>query len=121
VRLKLDENLGRQAQEALAASGHDIATVHDEGLASATDTDVLTAATSEQRALVTLDLDFANPLRFNPSETSGIVVLRVPDTPGRSHVVRACIVLCDALERADPTGRLWVVDRGRVRQYEDEN
>lgn len=32
----------------------------------------------EGRAIVTLDLDFANPLRFKPSHFSGIAVLRLP-------------------------------------------
>lgn len=45
-------------------------TVIDEGLSGANDVDVLAAAVAEDRALITLDLDFANPMRFPPHETT---------------------------------------------------
>ena len=45
---------------------------------SAPDTVVIEACRREGRALVTLDLDFANPLDYRPSEYTGIAVLRCP-------------------------------------------
>lgn len=121
MRVKLDENLGRRARGVFEAAGHDVATVPEQGLAGADDTSVLAACTAESRVLVSLDLDFANPLRFDPSTTAGIVVLRVPDLPGRSDILRAATVLGDALQRGDITGRLWVVDQTRVRQYDRDD
>jgi predicted nuclease of predicted toxin-antitoxin system len=70
MRLKLDENLGNHARDILHASGHEVSTVRAEGLGAAVDDEVLQVAASEGRALVTLDLDFANPLRFLPSNYS---------------------------------------------------
>jgi len=61
VKLKLDENLGRSAQDVLARAGHDVATVPEQSLASATDDSLVEACRAEARALVTLDLDLANP------------------------------------------------------------
>lgn len=118
MKVKLDENLGRRTIEVFAAAGHDVATVADQGLTGAADPDLLAVCVAEGRALVTLDLDFANPIRFDPAPTAGIAVLRVPDLPGRSDLVRSAGVLCDVLTRADMRGRLWVVDATRVRQYE---
>ena len=95
-----------------------MATVHDQAMSSATDSEVLEACRAEGRALLTLDMDFANPLRFDPATTSGIAVLRVPDLPSRDDldaVVRMCAT---ALGRASIAGRLWVIDRRRARQYE---
>lgn len=66
MRVKLDENLGRRAAEAFRAAGHDVATVHQQKLASATDQQVFDVCVSEGRLLVSLDIDFANPLRFDP-------------------------------------------------------
>ena len=40
---------------------------------------VIAACGSEARGLVTLDLDFANPLVFPPEDFAGIAVLRVDD------------------------------------------
>lgn len=103
------------------AAGHDVATVAGQQMAGATDADLLSACVAEDRVLVTLDLDFANPLRHDPTSTPGIAVLRVPDLPGRSHLLRAATVLCDALTRADISARLWVVSETRVRQYEPDD
>lgn len=79
MRLKLDENLGRRIASILREAGHDVVTVVDEDLMGASDADVFQAAMGEQRALVSLDVDFANPLRFDPTIASGLAVLRLPD------------------------------------------
>ncbi|MDQ3679897.1 MAG: DUF5615 family PIN-like protein [Actinomycetota bacterium] len=118
MRVKLDENLGRRTIDVFEAAGHDVTTVVDQSLAGTTDADLFAICVAERRVLVTLDLDFANPLRFDPATSPGVAVLRVPDLPGRSHLLRAATVLCEALDRADVAGRLWVVDQARVRQYE---
>ena len=40
---------------------------------------VLETCRDEQRVLVTLELDFANPLTFDPRATAGVAVLRAGD------------------------------------------
>jgi predicted nuclease of predicted toxin-antitoxin system len=118
VRLKLDENLGLSARAQLQAGGHDVDTVLDEGLAGAPDDDVFQRSSSDERILVTLDLDFANPMRFEPAAGSGVVVLRVPTRPSRGDIRTVLDRLVSALGTADPSGRLWVVDDRRVRQFQ---
>ena len=121
MRLKLDENLGLRWADQLRRAGHDAATVHGQGLSGASDPDVLAAASSEGRALVTLDLDFANPIRFVPADAAGIVVLRVRELPGASDLDAATERLIEAPKVADVTGRLWIVERSRVREYRDRS
>jgi predicted nuclease of predicted toxin-antitoxin system len=118
VRLKLDENLGLRTARILAGAGHDVATVAGQGLAGFTGVELLAVCTAEERALVTLDLDFANPLRFDPAATAGIAVLRVSELPGRSDLDTAAQVLAAAMAHASLGGQLWVVDRRRARRYE---
>jgi len=118
VRLKLDENLGRRASELLRSDGHDVSTVHEQALSGATDAEVFDVCRREARALVTLDMDFANPLRFDPAATAGIAVLRVPDLPSRGDLDAVVRILASALSRASISGRLWVVDHRRARQFE---
>lgn len=62
MKIELDENLGNRGADVLRAAGHDVATVVEEGLSSASDDRLIEACRSERRRLVTLDLDFSNPL-----------------------------------------------------------
>ena len=81
MKLKLDENLGQRGVELLRQASHDVATVTEQGLQSAADSALIEICQIEGRCLVTLDLDFSNPLRFNPTLYAGIIVLRLPPKP----------------------------------------
>jgi predicted nuclease of predicted toxin-antitoxin system len=118
MKVKLDENLGRRGADAVRAAGHDVDTVVDEGLASASDDDVRAAATGAARVLVTLDLDFANPIRHPPGETPGIAVLRLAEPITPTIIDIAVGVLLGELSREDIAGRLWIVEADRIRIYE---
>jgi predicted nuclease of predicted toxin-antitoxin system len=119
MRLKLDENLGRLAAEILRSSGHDVETVPRQDLCSASDRVLIEKCLGESRCLITLDLDFGNPLTFRPTAYAGIVVLRLPSKPTREDLV-ACVRTLNAALAADQVaGRLWIVQRGRVRKYQD--
>lgn len=118
MRLKLDENLGLRHAEMLRRAGHDVDTVHDESLSGAPDEAVLAAAREADRALVTLDLDFADPMRFPPATTAGLVVLRPRSHLARDSIEAVLAQLVAGLATSDVNGRLWVVEPGRLRQYE---
>jgi predicted nuclease of predicted toxin-antitoxin system len=66
MKFKLDENIGLRGLRILTVAGHDVATVHGQSLDGAEDRKLIDVCKEEQRALVTLDLDFANPLVFEP-------------------------------------------------------
>ena len=118
MKLKLDENLGSVCANLLIAAGHDVTSVREQGLCSADDGVVIDASSQEGRCLVSLDLDFGNPLRFKPSDYTGIAVLRLPAKPSHAHLADAVRTLAEGLLRDSITGKLWIVQRGRVRVYQ---
>ena len=89
-------------------------TVADESLSGANDAIVAGASRSEDRILVTLDLDFANIRAYPPGEHSGIIVLRVKHQDKLTVLVHLRR-LTAALARRNPAGELWIVDGNRIR------
>lgn len=114
MKLKLDENLDERLADRLSAAGHDVSTVRRQDLGGETDEHLFWICRDEGRALVTLDLDFANVFRFPPEATEGILVLRLrsPLLPVVRELVDALVAMLDS---RSPRGQLWIVEPGRVR------
>jgi len=121
MRLKLDENLGQRTSELLRSHGHDVSSVQEQDLCSASDRTLIEVCRTERRCLVTLDLDFGNPLLFKPSEYEGIALLRLPPKPSHEDLIDAAHTLIGALAQGEINGKLWVVQRGRIRVYQEES
>jgi predicted nuclease of predicted toxin-antitoxin system len=85
MKIKLDENLSRHLEPHLARLGHDVHTAEEEGLVSQPDTRVAAAATSEDRMLFTLDVEFADLRKYPPGTHPGIVLFR-PESFGPRSV-----------------------------------
>ena len=118
MKLKLDENLGILGQAVLRAEKHDVSTVLEQNLQAALDEQIAKVCTDESRILITLDLDFANPLRFPPQDTAGIAVLRIPGKASHKMILELVQTLAIALKTMDINGKLWVVEPGRIRVHE---
>lgn len=118
MKLKLDENLGTRGAEVFRNVGHEVATVSEQGMTSATDPELLAACELEGRCLVTLDLDFSNPLIYPPEDFAGIAVLRLPARTNLADILSACSTLAEALLRQNIGGKLWIVQRARIREYQ---
>lgn len=114
MRVKLDENLPHAARERLVALGWDVHDVYDESLAGALDAAIQAACEVEDRVLLTLDMDFADTRRYDPSRSPGVIVLRP-----RDQSIRAILQCLDAAVRALSVQRvrasLWIVEPERLR------
>ena len=114
VEFKVDESLHSDAATLLRSLGHDAVTVYEQRLRGGSDAEVADVCRRESRALVTLDLDFADIRAYPPTEYQGIIVLRLRDQSRQSAL--------SVLERILPllgteplAGRLWIADESQVR------
>lgn len=117
MKLKLDENIDARLARILREAGHDTVTVREQDLQGTDDIDLYRICISENRALVTLDLNLSNILRYPPEGTPGLVVLRGPDD---LFVTTRILIetLIEALNNENPLNQLWIVEPGRVRIHE---
>jgi predicted nuclease of predicted toxin-antitoxin system len=114
VKLKLDENVHTDVAGALRAQGHDVLTVHDQGLAGRPDYDLARAVRTEQRGLITFDLDFADPRLCPPAQFACLVVLRLGAPTARNQIAALTRFFATT---ADIAGRLWIVEHTRARDW----
>lgn len=117
MRFKLDENLHADLKQLLVAAGHDAATVHEEGLQSAADTEVWAVCCHESRTLLTQDTDFSDARHYPVSKTPGIIILRGHgDTTVRMQC-RLTQRVIDALpDGGSQMEHRWIVDLASIRR-----
>lgn len=85
MKLKLDENVPEFLIGALRTLGHDVDSVRSEQLTGHQDADVWTAAQSDDRFLITQDLDFSDIRKYVPGSHRGLLLIRLR-RPGRTAI-----------------------------------
>ena len=121
MKLKLDQNLGGRGRDLFEAAGHEVCTARMQGLEVAAEEVIWQRTLAEGRILVTLDLDFADTLRFPPAGHPGVAVLRVPEHRGSGLLPATMKTLVQALSSQPIKGRLWLVEPGRIRVYQQDD
>lgn len=114
LKFKVDENLPAEAAELLSSAGHDAVTVGEQRMVGEPDMNVAMVSQREGRAVVTLDLDFADIRAYPPGDYGGIIVLRLArlDKPRVLSVLQRLLPL---LEGEPLVGKLWIVEETSVR------
>lgn len=121
MRIKLDENFGRNVANQLSDAGYEVSTVFDENLQGGSDDDVMEASRVEHRCLVTLDLGFANVLRYRPSAYAGIVVVRLSAYSTAKDIGTRIETLIRGLAIEEVKGRPWIVEANRIRKHVEDD
>lgn len=116
MKLKLDENFDVRILPLLVGAGHDVTTVPAQNLSGTSDGRLFQVVVAEQRALLTLDLDFANPLRFPTRGTAGVLVVRTP-RPLLSLIESALRAALPHVREDRVHGKLWIIEPTRIREY----
>lgn len=114
LKFKVDENLPVEVATLLRNAGHDALTVLDQQMNGQPDPLVATVCQQETRAVVTLDLDFADIRAYPPADYPGIIVLRLARLD-KHRVLTAFTRLLPTLTQEPLAGKLWVVDEVSVR------
>jgi len=114
VKFKIDENLPPEAAGILREVGFGADTFGQEDLSGAEDAAIASTSLSEDRIVLTPDLDFANIRAYPPGEHAGIIVLRMKQQDKRT-VLAYVRRLAVALGRRNRAGELWIVDGNRIR------
>ncbi len=120
MKFKLDENFGTLTQQLFRQAGHNVQTVREEELQGSSDQQLYKVCCEGQRCLVTLDIDFADVIRFPPNQAGGIVVIRVPRNPSL-HLLEGLISqFLQILSQKSVEKQLWIVEVGRIRIHQSE-
>ena len=114
AKVKIDENLPKEARDVLLRAGVDALDVHEQRLGGVLDPALAAVCRIERRALVTLDAGFANIRSYPPEEHAGLIVLRLK-SQDRSAILALLEKLGAVLSDVDPMGRLLIVRESGIR------
>jgi predicted nuclease of predicted toxin-antitoxin system len=114
MQFKVDENLPSEVASMLRQAGHDATTVVQQHLAGSTDPQLAAVCQKEDRALVTLDMDFANIRAYPPPQYAGLIVLRL-SRQDKPYVLSVFTKIVPLLMVEPVRQRLWIVEEHRIR------
>ncbi len=114
MKIKLDENIPVGLCGVLAASGHDVDTAKEEGVAGQDDDIVWKAAKGAGRFLITQDLDFSDIRKFAPGTHPGLLLVRLRE-PSRNSLIKRVSDLFSREYSRDWSGCFVVVTDHKMR------
>lgn len=116
----MDENLPVEVAGLLISAGHDALTIFDQRLIGEDDSRILKICQAEERALITLDLDFSDVRSYPPREYPGLLVLRL-HRQDKLYVVETIRQVIPLLDQEQIEGRLWIIEENRIRVRGEES
>ncbi|MBE0446739.1 MAG: DUF5615 family PIN-like protein [Actinobacteria bacterium] len=114
MQFKIDENLPIEIAELIVNAGYDAKTVNDQQLKGTKDAILIDMCSSEDRVLVTLDIDFSNIRAYPPEDFPGIIVVRA-NHQAKQHLIKIFKRIMPLIGRESLKHHLWIVEETRVR------
>ncbi len=115
MKFKLDENFGNRTAEIIKSAGYDVETVYKEGLTGESDSIIFEQCKIENRCLITLDMDFADILRFPTNDTAGIIVVRPLHPISLIDLENIISDFLIAIQENNPQHNLWILQKEKIR------
>lgn len=114
MRFLADAGISPRTVEALRISGRDALHVRDLGMSRATDSQILDRARTEERVVLTFDLDFGDLMALGMHASPSVIIFRLSDqTPG--SVNRRLLPIVAEQEGLIARGVLILVEDQRYR------
>ncbi len=114
--LVVDEDIPRALGDVFGRHGYVVLDVRDIGLRSAPDEAVFEFAVEQDALLITADLAFVSPIRFELSRLRGVLLNRLPEILSLAERVRQLDVLITALPPTTFESVITTIEVGRLRQ-----
>ncbi|MBI3126453.1 MAG: DUF5615 family PIN-like protein [Candidatus Tectomicrobia bacterium] len=114
MRFLADMGVDGRVVRWLREHGHDAAHLRDMGMQRAPDEEVFSRAVSENRILLTFDLDFGEIAALARGRRIGVVIFRLHNTRA-SHVIERLSRLLESSPEALERGSVVVAEEGRYR------
>lgn len=114
MKIKPDENVTTKLSSVLSELGHDVRTAIDEGLSGKSDFEVWRTAQTEDRFLITQDLDFSDVRVYAPGSHAGTMLLRL-DSPNQTAIVERVREVFAETDSSSWRGCLVIASATKVR------
>jgi len=114
MRFLADMGVDIRVVQWLRQNGHDAKHLRDEGLHRIPNGETFVKAISENRVIVTFDLDFGEIIAFSQGQKTSVILFRLHNTRTSHLIKRLATVLADATEALEQ-GAVVVVEESRHR------
>ncbi len=114
MRFLADMGVDIRIVEWLRQNGHDAKHLREEGLHRMPNGEIFVKAISENRVIVTFDLDFGEIVAFSQGQKASIILFRLHNTRTSHLIKRLTTVFADATDALEQ-GAVVVVEESRHR------
>jgi predicted nuclease of predicted toxin-antitoxin system len=114
VKFLADMGVSMSTVASLRAAGHDAAHLRDQGLLTMEDADILDKAGSENRVVLTFDLDFGDLLAASGEKLPSVIIFRLRNQTPAAVRPKLFAILSEC-EADLNTGVVIVVEEARYR------
>jgi predicted nuclease of predicted toxin-antitoxin system len=116
MKLLADENIALSSIQLLKTLGLDVKTLRDYGKGGSRDKDVAELAISEERMILTQDLDFGEIYYFHKRGLLGVILIRTrPQTPQKTNRILNSFFSAVDIEKENLTKTLIILEEKRYR------
>ena len=114
MRFLADMGVHLQVVEWLRREGHDVVHLRDEGLQRLPNGAIFDKAISENRVILTFDLDFGEIAALSRTRKASVILFRLHNARG-NHVMSRLAAILDASKPALEKGAVILVEEARHR------